>query len=80
MPKKQQVPSYRLHKARNCAVVTTNIRNRNVGPFGSPESHSRYAAKIAEWQRAQTFNSPTSLAGGPSFTIGQLAQAYQRVE
>jgi integrase len=78
MPQKSQVPSYRLHKARKCAVVTINGRNHYLGPFGSPESHARYAAKIAEWQRTQALSPPAKSSAGPSFTIGQLALAYQQ--
>ena len=33
-------PSYRLHKARNCAVVTLGGRNYYLGPYGSPESRA----------------------------------------
>ena len=40
-------PSYRLHKARNCAVVTINGRNHYSGPYGSPESYEEYNKKIA---------------------------------
>jgi hypothetical protein len=43
-------PSYRLHKAWNCAVVTINGENRYLGPYGSPESHEKYARLIAQWQ------------------------------
>jgi hypothetical protein len=50
MPRTSRPPSYRLHKARNCAVVTINGENRYLGPYGSPESHEKYARLIAEWQ------------------------------
>jgi integrase len=43
-------PSYRLHKARNCAVVTISGINRYLGPYDSPESHEKYARLIAEWK------------------------------
>jgi integrase len=77
MPRKQQVPSYRLHKARNCAVVTIAGRNHYLGPYGSPESHAQYAALIAEWQRLG-IEKPKASIDGPSFTIGQLALAYRK--
>lgn len=47
MPSRTAPPSYRHHKARNCAVVTINGRNHYLGPFGSPESYERYARLIA---------------------------------
>jgi len=31
-----KIPAYRLHKARNLAVVTLDGRNHYLGPFGSP--------------------------------------------
>ena len=43
-------PSYRLHKARNCAVVTINGKNRYLGPYDSPRSHEEYARLIARWK------------------------------
>jgi hypothetical protein len=51
MPRQLQQPSYRLHKARNCAVVTINGRNHYLGPWQSPESHQKYASLVAEWTR-----------------------------
>lgn len=41
-------PSYRIHKARNCAVVTIAGKNHYLGPYDSPESHEKYARLIAE--------------------------------
>jgi len=38
MPHKNGIPSYRLHKARNCAVVTIDGKNFYLGPYDSPES------------------------------------------
>lgn len=43
-------PNYRLHKARNCAVVTIDGKNHYLGQFNSPESHEKYARLIAEWK------------------------------
>ena len=39
MPRKKSPPSYRLHKARNCAVVTIDGQNHYLGAYGSPDSH-----------------------------------------
>jgi hypothetical protein len=52
MPRTSRPPSYRRHKARNCAVVTVNGKNHYLGPYGSAESHERYARLIAEWKTA----------------------------
>src|SRR5262245_44451697 len=78
MPKSQGVPSYRLHKARNCAVVTLDGRHVYLGPFGSPQSKARYAEKIADWQRTRSA-APRALATTPvTYTIGRLAADYLR--
>jgi len=50
MPRTKIPPKYRLHKARGCAVVTIYGRNHYLGPYGSPESHEKYARLIAYWQ------------------------------
>src|SRR6266487_352308 len=51
MPRTNRPPSYRRHKARNCAVVTIDGRNHYLGRYGSPESHQEYSRLLAEWQR-----------------------------
>ena len=51
MPRTTRQPSYRLHKARNCAVVTIDGKNRYLGPYDSPQSHELYARLIAAWRR-----------------------------
>ena len=48
MPRKKSPPSYRLHKARNCAVVTINRRNHYLGPYESAESYETYARLITD--------------------------------
>jgi integrase len=50
MPHTNRPPTYRLHKARNCAVVTLDGRSHYLGKYGSPESHEKYARLIAEWR------------------------------
>ena len=49
MPRTSRPPAYRLHRARNLAVVTIAGKDHYLGPFGSPESHEKYARLIAEW-------------------------------
>jgi hypothetical protein len=46
-----RVPAYRLHKARQCAVVTLDGRDIYLGVFGSPESQAKYNRLIAEHLR-----------------------------
>ena len=66
MPRKNRPPSYRLHKARNCAVVTIHGKNHYLGHYGSPESHEQYARLIAECRA----DSPQVPAPAPTGSIG----------
>jgi integrase len=64
MPRKKGVPSYRFHKARNCAVVTINGQNFYLGRHDSPESYEKYARLIAEWKCKQTRPEAIPILGG----------------
>jgi integrase len=55
MPRRKQIPSYRLHKQSGQAIVTLTDavgRRRDVllGRFGTPESRAEYARHLAEWE------------------------------
>lgn len=81
MPRKIKQPKYRLHKARQCAVVTIDGADQYLGPYDSPESHEEYARLIAEWQAGQAKlpSSPTDAVGGTAstaMTVSQLLAAY----
>lgn len=62
-------PKYRLHEARNCAVVTLNGMNHYLGAYESPESYELYARPIAEWQRNSGSQSKWSVS---QITSGQV--------
>ena len=71
-------PAYRLHKARNCAVVTLNGKNHYLGPWQSPKSHERYARLIAEWRRnSGVLPAPVRSPSGVP-TVNELVLAYFR--
>ncbi len=53
MPRTNRPPSYRHHKARDCAVVTIRGKNFYLGKYGSPESKQRYGRLIAEWEAGE---------------------------
>lgn len=79
MSRPKSPPSYRYHKARNCAVVTIDGTNHYLGPWQSPESHEKYAALIAEWNRnGGTLPAPAANAGdAPALlTVSDLILAY----
>ncbi len=79
MPRTPSQPSYRHHKARNLAVVTIDGKNHYLGPWQSPESHEKYAALIAEWNR-NGGTLPTKTADAPAdatpLTVSELILAY----
>jgi len=80
MPRPPVQPSYRLHKARRCAVVTIDGRNHYLGPYDSPESHEAYARLIAEWRSRPASNAQTAAAtisASPDpLTISKLILTY----
>jgi integrase len=80
MPKNNRPPTYRLHKARNCAVVTINGRNHYLGAYGSAESHEKYARLIAEWRlhsnRLLPTTGPKRFSSTPS--VNELILSYFR--
>ncbi|MGA2254427.1 MAG: site-specific integrase [Thermoguttaceae bacterium] len=70
-------PSYRRHKARNCAVVTINGKNNYLGPYDSPESHEKYAHLIAVWKaNGQDLSALTSPSPNGDITINALILRY----
>ena len=79
MSRKKSPPSYRLHKARNCAVVTINRRNHYLGPYGSAESYEKYARLIADWEAATADRPPTvpvPTAGCPDLSVNEMLLRY----
>ena len=78
MPRKKGIPSYRYHKARNCAVVTIDGKNFYLGLFDSPESYGKYARLIAEWKNKQCRPGATSCAGhnGTPIKVNDLILAF----
>ncbi|WP_020476580.1 hypothetical protein [Zavarzinella formosa] len=72
-----KTPSYRFHKARNCAVVTINGRDHYLGEFGSPESHEEYHRLVAEFLSAKRNPVPDIDPASP-LTVTELIAAYWR--
>ena len=46
---KNRLPSYRLHKASDQAVVTLNARDIYLGRYNSAEIRERYQRELKEW-------------------------------
>src|SRR5208282_4013258 len=76
MPRKPRQPSYRLHRARNCAVVTLYGDNHYLGAYESPESHEMYARLIAAWRAGLSLNGQSNQ--DKALTINDLILAYWR--
>jgi len=70
-------PSYRLHKARNCAVVTIDGKDHYLGPYDSPESWEKYHRIVAEWMATRK-KVPTSGTHLNTLTISELILAYRK--
>ena len=49
MPRKFQVPSYRLHRPSGRAVVTLNGKDVYLGAYNSPASKAEYRRVTGEW-------------------------------
>ena len=77
MPRTRRPPSYRLQKSRGLAVVTINGRDHYLGPFGSPESHEKYARLISQW-RVDGPELPPPLPAGTNgeLTVNELILRY----
>jgi integrase len=81
MPRRKQIPSYRLHKQSGQAVVTLpdGLGGRHdvlLGKYGTAESRAEYARVIAEWEAGGR----TVPRGGhaPDLTVNELLVAYVR--
>jgi hypothetical protein len=81
MNRTPRVPSYRLHKPTNQAIVVIQDRTFYLGRYGSIESRAEYNRIIAEWL-AQGGGSPPSRPGsspsgsGSDLTVVELAREY----
>ena len=64
------VPSYRLHKPSGQARVIIDGEHIYLGPYGSPESHEKYARLIAE-------RAVTTRTAKPRGRVGPMARLHQ---
>jgi integrase len=72
MNTRKKLPTYRYHRARNCAVCTINGKNYYLGQYQAPESVEQYSRLIAAFQRGE-LDLPKQ-PNGP--TVGALALRY----
>jgi len=78
MPRRKGIPSYRFHKARNCAVVTIDGKNFYLGAYDSAESYEKYARLIAEWKTKRFCSGATPATGqdGAAVSVNELILAF----
>ncbi len=78
MPRRRRTPSYRLHKARKCGVVTIDGTDHYLGPSNSSESWERYRL-LAEWSANGHSTPPASINETPDLTVSELTAAQWRI-
>jgi hypothetical protein len=76
MPRKKD-PSYRHHKARNCAVVTITGHDHYLGAYDSDESWAQYHRLVAEY-RARLRQPPPPVPSDAPLTVTELIAHYWR--
>jgi plasmid stabilization system protein ParE len=70
------IPSYRYHKARDCAVVTIAGRNYYLGTYGNDASREKYHRLLAEHFDDQLQPRSAGTDGGAPLTVNELILAY----
>lgn len=76
MSKRRRTPSYRLHKARDCGVVTIDGKDYYLGAFGPPVSWGRYYQLLADWAANDRHSSTGASPEDDARTINQLIACY----
>ncbi len=71
-------PSYRFHKARDCAVVTIAGKDHYLGKYHSPESWEKYHRLVAEWLAGQKLPPLPPVEAAEPITVSQLVLRYWR--
>ncbi len=75
MPKK--LPSLRLHKPSNQAVVTLSGKDFYCGSFGTAESQDNYRRHLAEWLNARpSVATQTGHTSAPTPTVAEVILAF----
>ncbi len=74
--KSARVPSYRLHKASQQAVVTIDGKDHYLGPWMTPESRLKYERLITALMTGET--APASKESPADVTIAELGTMYLR--
>lgn len=70
-------PTYRFHKARNCAVVTLGGRDHYLGEYGSPASWEKFHRLVAEFLAGRR-EAPRAIPATAPLTLTELIARYWR--
>ena len=76
MPRSARIPSYRLHRASGCAVVTLNGKDVYLGTHGSPESRAAYQRAVAEWLVRHETTTEALGGDGDELSLAEVMLAY----
>ena len=82
MPRRNTIPTYRLHKQSGQAVVTLpdglgGRRDVLLGKYGTTESRKEYARIIAEWEaNGRRLPRPSAEGSAQSLSVNELILAY----
>jgi integrase len=81
MPRRNPVPSYRLHKQSGQAIVTLpdgqgGRHDVLLGRYDTPESRQEYARVIAEWEANGRRVPPSAEPSAPDLTVNELLVRY----
>lgn len=68
----RKIPAYRLHKARNLAVVRIDGKDVYLGEYDSPESKAKYERLVADWLKSH-HERPEA---GATITVCELMASY----
>ena len=68
----RKIPAYRLHKARNLAVVRIDGKDVYLGEYDSPESKVKYERVVADWLKSHHELSEA----GANITVCELMASY----
>src|SRR5689334_1835211 len=79
MPRtKNDIPTYRRHRASGQAVVTLNGVDRYLGRWNSPESKSEYDRVINEWLAlGRRLPDPRKTGGSDELLVKELVNGYR---
>jgi integrase len=71
-----RVPSYRLHRPTDLAVVTISGRDVYLGKHETPESRAEYDRIIAEWLATGRRPMTSESASGADLAVNEMVLAY----